>query len=282
MLGALREWSGVHMATCAATDIVGRVHFAGRWYRDGKGGGVGWWDPQEEKAGGFWESLSTLQVSDCCATGDGRYIVLSTLLVPDAVLGRDAPKSAQLCVIDTTREPTVIARRITPLPESVTTGLIAPAEGSRVIGIAPSGDESEKWVLYGVDVETGDIAFTKDFPGIPETKVRAAEMLHSYRNALVIAPDLSIWMKHLGALLRIDPRTADIGVVGRPVLEGDATAGFDTLSAEERNDLTRLGMLKADGAPATVGRMTFSGNDLYLAGTPTLRRIRGVLDASTK
>ena len=93
-----------------------------------------------------------------------------------------------------------------------------------------------------------------------------------------MAPDRSIWMKHLGVLLRIDPKNAHISVVGRPVLGAGATAGLDTLSADEQSDLSKLKMLKADGAPALVGRFTFSGNDLYLAGTPWLRRIRGITE----
>jgi hypothetical protein len=38
-----------------------------------------------------------------------------------------------------------------------------------------------------------------------------------------------------------------------------------------------LGLVKAVGAPAGVGRMTFSDKDLYLAAAPSLRRIRAVL-----
>ena len=95
---------------------------------------------------------------------------------------------------------------------------------------------------------------------------------------LVTAPDESVWLSHLGALVRIDPRDGAITVVGRPVLSAEATEGFDSLKPDESKSLKRLGMLKADGAPAGVGRMTFSGKDLFLGGTPSLRRIRGLID----
>ena len=278
-LGALREFSGVHMATCAATDNSGRVYFAGRWYRDGNGGGLGWWDPKSQKPGGFWKSLSSLQVSDCCATRNGRFIVLSTLTVKDKVLDQETPKSASLCVIDTESDPNKIAKQIIPIPENTATGLIAPAGKNRIIGIAPSPDDEGTWILYGVEIETGKVAFTKELPGIPEGKISSREILHSYRNGLVVSPNTGdIWMKHLGVFLCIDPETARVRVVGRPVLGPEAKEGFNTLSEDDQKFLRSLKMLKADGAPATIGRFAISGKDLYLAGTPWLRRIKEIAE----
>jgi len=280
-LGTLREHSGVHMATCAATDSKGRLYFAGRWYRDGQGGGVGWWNPKTQAAGGFWKELSNLQVVDCKAVGDRRYIVLSTLAVPDQVLKKDYPDVAQLCVIDTTTDNNVIAKRIAPIDGGKSTGLIAPAGGSRLIGIAPFPQDNSIWLLYGLDVESGKVAFTKKLPGIPEdSKVDSAGLLHSYRSELVNAPDGSIWMKHLGVLLRIDPKNAHVVVVGRPVRSADATEGVAGFNLEDRKTVDSVKLIKAVGAPATVGCMTFSGRDLYLGGTSSLRRIRGILGST--
>ncbi len=281
-LGVLREFSGVHMATCAATDNQGRVYFAGRWYRDGNGGGLGWWDPANEQAGGFWEPLSNLQVADCTAVADGRFIVLSTLRVADKVLKRDIPDEARLCVIDA-ENPDKIAKTLVPIPGARTTGLIAPAGGNRLLGIAPNPADPAQWLIYGVDIATGETAFTKPIPGIPEGgKISSAELLHNYRNALAVAPDGTIWLKHLGALLRIHPQDARVEVLGRPVLDDDAIAGLKTLREDERTAIRALGMLKADGAPATIGRMAFAGDDVYLTGTPWLRRIRGIAALGSK
>ena len=275
-LGTLRQFSGVHMATSAAADRAGRVYFSGRWYRDGKGGGLGWWDPASETAGGFWESLSTLQVADCCAAGGGRYIVLSTRLVPDPVLKRKTPDSALLCVIDTQSDPSRIARRIIPIPGGLSTGLIAPAGGDRIIGIAPSLKDEATWALYGVDVAAGEIAFTKPFPGINEGKINSIELLHTYRNSLTVAPDGGIWLSHLGVLLRIDPANARVKVIGRPVLDPETQSGLNALNKSDRRELIALGMQKSDGAPASMPRMAFSGNDVYFTGSTWLRRIRGL------
>jgi hypothetical protein len=277
MLGRLRDYSGVHMATCAAADAAGRVYFAGRWYRDGKGGGVGWWDPDTETAGGSWEELSNRQVVDCRVVGDGRYLVLSTLSVPDPVRKREYPEKAVLCVIDTRIDPSLIIKRIAPVDGARSTGLIAPAGETRLIGIAPSPERETQWFVYGVDVLTGKVAFIKPIPGLPEqSKLAGVEVLHSYRHELVVAPDGSIWFKHLGALLRIDPSDAEIQVIGKPIMGPEARAGFGSLREDERESLVRMGMIKGDGAPAQFGRMTFAGRDLYLGGTPVLLRLRDV------
>jgi len=277
-LGTLREHSGVHMATSAAADSEGRVYFAGRWYRDGQGGGVGWWNPTVQVAGGFWEELSNLQVVDCKAVDDGRYVVLSTLAVADPVLKKETPDTAQLCVLDTAADVNVIAKRILPVAGVRSTGLIAPAGGTRLIGIAPSSEGNAAWLMYGVDVQSGRVAFLKSLPGIPEDgKLASAELLHTYRSQLVNAPDGSIWMKHLGVLLRIDPASGHVTVVGRPPRGPEATEGAGEAGSEDRRTIDSLQLIKAVGAPATVGSMAFSGQDVYLGGTPSLWRIRGIL-----
>ncbi len=281
-LGALREFSGVHFAYSATTDFHGRVYFSGRWYRDGNGGGLGWWDPASEQAGGFWEPLSNLQVTDCCAVAQGRIVALATLKVGDKVLNREAAESAQLCLIDTREDPGKIAKSLTPIPGAISLGLIAPAGGNRLIGVAPDPQDEAAWLLYGVDVVTGTTAFTKTIPGIPPNgKVSSAELLHTHRSSLTPAPDGTVWMVHLGVLIRIHPGNGHLEVIGRPVLGADAVAGFAGLAEADRKTLKTIGMMKADGAPATVGRLAFSGDDLYLTGTPWLRRISGVVTSST-
>lgn len=196
-IGVLREHSGVHMATCAATDSEGTVYFAGRWYRDGNGGGVGWWDPANEKSGGFWEALSNKQVTACCDTGEGRYIVLSTKVVADKVLAKELPKSASLCIIDSSTNRDEIAFEIIPVPGASSTGLIAYAGENRIIGICPSLEGEHIWILYGVDLASRKVAFRKQIPGLPAGKVRSDELLHSYRNslitALMVASGCDIW-----------------------------------------------------------------------------------------
>lgn len=77
--------------------------------------------------------------------------------------------------------------------------------------------------------------------------------------------------------MRIDPENAHVEVIGQPILGAEVAEGFLSISETEREQLKAVKMLKSDGAPATVGRFTISGDDLYLAGTPWLQRIRGVV-----
>jgi len=97
-------------------------------------------------------------------------------------------------------------------------------------------------MIYGVDVATARLAFSKEVPyGVP---FRSGEIISQGTSDFRMGPDGHVWTYLKDVLVRIDPKDARVRVVGR-VEKG--------------------------------GRMAFAGRDVYLAGTPTLRRIRGVV-----
>jgi hypothetical protein len=93
--------------------------------------------------------------------------------------------------------------------------------------------------LYGVDVRTGELLFRKTLPDVVPFKW----MLGTAQWDYVKGPHGSVWTTLGNVLVRIDPLDAHVEVIGR--------------------------------LPAT-GRMTFVGDDLYLSGTTSIRRLADI------
>lgn len=237
--------SGCHKMFAAAVGASGCVYFGGQWYRNGEAGGIGWWDPATQQAGGFWEILSNQQVCFLCAAGGGRYIVISTLRRDDPLLGKPKPNEGKLFVLDDRTK--TIVRQIAPVEGVRGPGPVAPAGGNRVIGWANDpADEKTKSILYGVDVETGQVVWKKTLPVRLPVRIGSNQM---ERWDWRLGPDGWIWTFMGGnddgdVLVRIDPRTAAI----------EAVARF-----------------------SPGGRLAFAGRDVYLSGTTALRRAKGIV-----
>jgi len=278
--------SGCHKMWTAAVGGDGKVYFGGRWYRNGEGGGLGWWDPKAEKGGGISQPFANYQINYICSAAQGRYIVISTNCVRDQATNTPAPETARLFVLDTMRME--IVRHIEPVPKAAFTGAIADAGDGCILGItfdpeerakAPPKDENgngpsygtfdQSSILYKVNVETGAVVWTKRLPY--PVGFRSNENADGHDGFdFLPGPDGKIWT-YTGArfvpcnpekkwhyaylnpvLVRIDPRDGAIEVVGR-LSHG--------------------------------GRLAFVGRDLYLSGgckylegkNEILRRIRGVV-----
>lgn len=283
--------SGCHaMLAGAAAD--GKVYFGGRWFRNGIGGGLGWWDPREpdarKAAGGIDLPFRNFQIHFLAATADGRYVVASTKAVRDEIGGTPEPEAARLFVFDTGAGR--IVRDIVPVPKARMTGPIAAVGGARVMGITYTPAEREipgytntpdltyghmdkTSQLYLVDVESGQTIWIRTLPypaGFRMNENARGKDGFAFKQG----PDGKVWTytggrfdrapggkgwwySYLGpdlALIRIDPKDGAIDVVGR---------------------LDR------------PGEIAFSGRDLILSGGCTylpeenvwLRRIRNILPA---
>jgi hypothetical protein len=239
--------SGCHKMYASALGKSGCVYFGGQWIRNGDCGGIAWWDPEQQQDSGFWEIFSNQQVCFMCAADNGRRIVISTLRRADPVLGKPTPKEGKLFILDD--EAKQIVREITPVEGVRGPGPVAPAGGSRIIGWTNDpADEKGKSILYGVDVEKGEVCWKKQLPVPLPVRVGSNQM---ERWDWRLDRDGFIWTYMGGSgdvLVKIDPRTANI----EPVCK-----------------------------LSPGGRIAFAPPDIYLSGAESLRRVKGVV-ASAK
>ena len=230
----------------SAQGADGRIYFGGFGLRSYTGGGFGWFDPDTGKLDGFWESLSGYAVQSITAVQEGREIVISTSTAADERNGNKVPPEAKLFMYNLAQKK--ITREVVPIPNARATGLIREVAPGRLLGLTVTGNHygrPEQGVLYGVDIEAGEVLFRKLLPTAVCTDLHWPHWVDpSYEYlALTPGPDNMVWTWLKDRLVRVDPRDATVHVVGR---------------LEE------------------VGHLTFVGNDLYLSGPPQLRRIRNV------
>lgn len=241
LLGRLGE-SGCHKMYGAAAGASGHLYFGGRWMRTGNNGGFGWWDPKTNKEAGIWKPFSAHQITFLCAAGEGKYIVISTLGIKDTILKTPTPKEGKLFIFDDAKKQ--IVREITVVEGVRGPGPIVWAGGNRVMGWTNDPSDDQKSILYGADVEKGEVAWKMSLPyKLPVVIGSNQEEGWDFR----LGPDGRLWTfmgKDGKTLVRIDPRTAKI----EPVAV--VTRG---------------------------GRLAFSSSDIYLSGTTHIRRIRGVV-----
>lgn len=240
MLGYLSKWAGTHKMYAAAVGADGRVYFGGRWVRNGSGGGFAWWDPIKNEGGGFWRDFSNAQITHLAAADGGKFIVISTMRVRDATLGKPELKQGKLFVWDTAAQRLV--REIEPVMDARGTGLIVGVGGARVLGWTEDPSDSKSSILYGVDTATGEVAFRRTLP-FPLPAGIGSNQMEPFDFRL--GPDGKVWTFLSGALIRIAPSDTSIEVLGK--LPG--------------------------------GRLAFSGGDVYLSGSEQLRRVRSLAAA---
>ena len=233
----LKDFSDVHMPIAAAAGGDGRIYFGGKVVRIGNGGGLGWWDTKEKKAGGFHELFDTDTIFWMCSAADGRYIVCSTKPVP----GRDnpdyVPPRGRLFVYDTQTQEIIHKaddERLDSFP-----GYITEAMPGLVMGYAPQKNGAAGGLLYGFDPAAGKVLWTKPVPQPPQTSF---SLMRRGRYTFAKGPDGFIWATMNGVLVRIDPLTAEVTPVGK--MEDNPIAFVD--------------------------------GDVYVAGAEKFRRITGI------
>jgi hypothetical protein len=233
----LKDFDDVHMPMASAAGGDGRVYFGGKVVRIGNGGGLGWWDTKEKKAGGFHDAFDTDSIFWMCSAADGRYIVCSTKPVP----GRDnpdyVPPRGRLFVYDTQTQQIIHKaddERLDTFP-----GYITEATPGIVMGYAPLKNGKAGGLLYGFDPAAGKVLWTKPVPQPPQT---AMSYMRRGRYAFAKGPDGFVWATMNGVLVRIDPLTAEVIPVGK--MEDNPIAFVD--------------------------------GDVYVAGAENFRRIAGI------
>jgi len=242
-LGDFDRTTRVGLMHSSALGADGRIYFGGFGLRHYTGGGFGWYDPKTQKMDGFWKPLSGYAAQWIAPALSGRLIAISTIRAADELNDNRAPEEAKLFVYDVGEQK--IVREIVPLAKGRTTGLIAEVEPGRLLGLTSSVGKPDSSILYGVDVGTGEMLFTKELPSPVSVDAHWPHWLDpSYEyHAFVPGPDGFVWAYLKDVLVRIDPKEARVHAVGKI---------------------------------APVGWPTFAGRDLYLAGSEQLRRIRNI------
>jgi len=246
LIGEFYRSTRVGLMHSSALGADGRVYFGGFGLRHYTGGGFGWYDPKTRKLDGFWKPLSDYAVHWVTPALDGNVIVISTRRAADELNNNQAPPEARLLVFDVNAQ--MIAREMVPVAKARTTGLIAEVAPGRLLGLTSVPAQSDRSILYGVDVNTGETLFTKELPS-PVSKDTSwphwVDPSYEY-HAFVRGPDGSVWTWLKDVLVRIDLQDASVHVVGKV---------------------------------NPVGWPTFVGRDLYLSGSEQLRRFRGIAPA---
>ena len=242
-LGDFDRTTRVGLMHSSALGADGRIYFGGFGLRHYTGGGFGWYDPKARKMDGFWKPLSGYAVQWIAPALGGRLIVISSVRAADELNHNQAPAAATLFVYDVGEQR--IVREIEPLPKARTTGLITEVAPGRLLGLTSDREDPQRSILYGANVVTGEILFSKSLPSAISTDASWPHWVDpSYEyHALVHGPDGCVWTWLKEVLVRIDPTDVSVRIVG-----------------------------KVD----PVGWLTFVGRDLYLSGSEQLRRIRKV------
>ena len=238
MYMGVQELAGTHKMYAAAVDNAGKVYFGGRWIRNGACGGLAWYDPNTEQAGGLWRPLSNYQVTHMAAANDGRTIVVSTRRVEDSVLGKPKPEQGALFFLDTATDE--LTGKLEPVTGVKGTGPIAAVGGGRVMGWTSSPDNPQASILYVVDVEGPRVVHRKSLPcPLPVAIGSNQQEAWDFR----IGPDGMVWTFMGGAMVRIDPAGATVHALGRL---------------------------------STPGRIAFSKGKVFLGGTTFVRQVKGL------
>ncbi|MCG3147121.1 MAG: hypothetical protein PCFJNLEI_00558 [Verrucomicrobiae bacterium] len=237
-VAVLKEFADIHMPWAAAEGADGRVYFGGKVVRIGEGGGLGWWDPRENKGGGFHKPFDNYPVFWMCSAANGRYILCSTKTAASPDNTDYIPPRGRIFVYDTTKHELIHQFEDERL---VMPGYITEAQPGLVMGYAPIKDAAGKYtgLLYGFDPAAGKILWTKSVPLAPQT---AFSFMKRGKYFFAKGPDGFIWATMNGVLARINPQTAEVLPVGKM----------------EDNPLA------------------FVNGDVYVAGSNKFRRIVGI------
>jgi hypothetical protein len=237
VVGALFTHTRVKKVFSACVGADERLYFGGAGIRDYAGGGLGWFDPASGESGGMWRPFSGYRIYWVTPALDGRYIIISTKTATDELNNDTRPESAKLFVWDTAEKKLV--RDLVPVPKATKAGPVVEVAPGLLLGTTEDPEVENGGLLYGVDLRTGEVLFTKKLPAaLPFAWTEGVEQWD-----YVKGPDGKPYTYLGNALVRLDPTDARVEVLGK---------------------LARLGC------------MCFVGNDLYLAGDEPVRRLAGI------
>ncbi|HJN14203.1 MAG TPA: hypothetical protein QGH10_01870, partial [Armatimonadota bacterium] len=237
VIGELHSKTRVKKMFSSAFGADGRIYFGGAGIRDYAGGSLAWLDPETDEFDGIWRPFSAYRIYWLASAVDGRYIVASTKTAVDELNENLVPESAKLFVWDT--ETLEIVREVVPVSGAAKAGPLLEVAPGRLLGIAEDPEVEGGGLLYGVEVESGEVLFTKELPASLQFAWGGGTRQWDY----ALGPDGNIYTYLGNVLVRIRPIDASVEVLGKIL---------------------------------TPGKMCFVGDDLYLAGAEPVRRLPGI------
>jgi hypothetical protein len=216
--------SRVHKMWEAAVGSDGSIYFCGEVARQGNGGGFGWWNPKDRKAGcvpaDLFDGYKTLNL---VAAEGGSKIVLTSHVTLSNVTGK-TPETARAFVFDVAQAKVVAD--LEPVRGATVLGPVLEVAPGKVLGVAQDSANPGLGILYGLDLQANTVSFRKSMP-LPffcfSSGMRGGQ-------EFLLGPDGYVWTylghqepgdtvttipKALTVLVRIHPQTAEVAVVGR-------------------------------------------------------------------
>ncbi|SFV51409.1 hypothetical protein MNB_SM-4-539 [hydrothermal vent metagenome] len=160
-LGYFSDKSGVHKPYNSAVAKDGKIYYVGRWYRNGNGGGLSWYDPKTDTYDGYYELFSNYQLRHITSVMDGQYMLISGTGVKDSTLGKPTPTKGRLFLLDTITNK--IVKTYDPISQSMSGGDIIDLGNGFVMGMTNEGVDSkyESTYFYKMDVMSGEIIWKR-------------------------------------------------------------------------------------------------------------------------
>ena len=219
----------------------GRIYFGGIGQRDYNGGGFGWYDPKTNSFGGMWKPFSGYGIHWLTPALDGRLIVISTRTSEDELNQGKVPPEAKVFVYDVVEQKLV--RDIVPVVKADKAGPLVEVAPGLMLGTTQDPEVKDGGVLYGLNIQTGEVLFRKKLPAAMDIRWAQGTEQSDYQKG----PDGMVYTYLGNVMVRIDPKTASVETLGK------------------------------FGEGARTGKITFSGNDIYLCGEDNIRKLAGVV-----
>lgn len=270
------DGAGFHTPYDAIVGSDNKLYAVGGWYRNGNGGGLGWYDVAARKGGGIHDGMGNYRTTHLTSVSNGRYMVMSTRTVLDQETTVPPPPQAKIFVYDTK---TATLNSFETLAGINHTGMIAGGVGDSTTVLAITSDpapadkdpQDRGSVLYAFDALTGKVLWQKKLPYangfIPNENYDG-----TVGSQMSLGPDGMIWTWTGGKLAVVDPeRSWGLSYEDAKLVRIDPANG----------DIHVVGMV------GMAGKFAFLGKDIYLTGGSKyhsqdsdaiyLRRIKGVL-----
>lgn len=213
-VGYLNESSGAHKMFDSVVGADGNIYFGGKWYRDGNGGGLSWYDPNTGKQEGIHEIFSNYQIRYMTTLNNNKLIAISTKGVTDIVLGKATPTNGRIFIFDT--ETKQIINTIDTFTDLISTGAIV-GVNDYIVGLATNyyksatGANIYDTFIYSVDLK-GNMRY-KIY--IPKQSSMIIGDNQDNKTPLAKGPNGYIWTSFKGLLIKINPENGLIHIVGR-------------------------------------------------------------------